>query len=129
MKIRAYLLVALVAIAALATACTAQVSQVENAPVTSTTGNVTMEQVRNAIIQSGVSLGWQMKEVEPGHIVGTLFLRNHMAQVDIPYNTKAYSIQYKNSSNLKYDGTTIHSRYNVWVEHLNRAIKNHLVAL
>lgn len=52
-----------------------------------------------------------------------------MAQVDIPYNAKAYSIQYKNSANLKYDGVSIHSNYNGWVQNLDRAIQSRLVAL
>jgi len=46
-----------------------------------------------------------------------------MAQVDIKYSTIAYSITYKDSSNLKYDGTKIHSNYNGWIQNLDKAIK------
>ena len=115
---------------AVVTGCrTAPVYNVDNAPVTSTTGKVSRDDVRNAILQSGAALGWRMKEAEPGHIVGTLNLRQHMAQVDIAYTAKAYSIQYKNSSNLKYDGTSIHSNYNGWVQNLDRSIQSRLVAM
>lgn len=132
MKLRSYALIALVAVMALASGCrTAPVYDVNNAPVTTTTQNVTMDQVRDAIIRSGASLGWQMNEVQPGHIIGTLNLRSHMAQVDIRYDTNAYSIQYKDSANLRYDseGNVIHSNYNGWVQRLDRTIQSRLVAL
>jgi len=85
----------------------------------------TMNNVAKAIIRAGATLGWQMKKVQDGEIIGTLYLRDHMAQVKIPYTTKDYSILYQNSSNLKYDATknTIHSNYNGWVQNLNRAIQ------
>lgn len=131
MSIRSLAIIALLAAMTVVTGCrTAPVHNIDNSPVTSASGNaVSMDQVRDAIVQSGASLGWQMKDVKPGHVVGTLYLRSHMAQVDIFYNPKAYSIQYKNSSNLKYDGSTIHSNYNGWVQRLDRTIQAHLVAL
>lgn len=130
MKIRAYFVIALLAVLAAVSGCrTAPVYNVENAPVTTTTGNVTQEQVRDAILAAGVSLGWQMKEIGPGQIEGTLYLRDHVAQVDIPYDSNAYSILYKNSSNLRYDGATIHSNYNGWVQRLDRTIQARLVGM
>lgn len=90
--------------------------------------NLSMDNVTKAIIRAGASLGWQMKKVKDGEIIGTLYLRDHMAQVKIPYNTKDYSILYQNSSNLKYDAeaNTIHSNYNGWVQNLDRAIQTQL---
>ena len=64
-----------------------------------------------------------MKEAEPGHIVGTLHLRKHMAIVDIPYSTNSYSILYKDSAQLDYNGDTIHQNYNGWITNLNNAIQ------
>ena len=130
MRIRSLAIIALLAAMVMVTGCrTAPVYNVDNAPVTSTTGKVAKDDVRNAILQSGAALGWRMNEAEPGHIVGTLNLRQHMAQVDIVYTAKAYSIRYKNSSNLKYDGTSIHSNYNGWVQNLDRSIQSRLVAM
>lgn len=130
MKLRSLAVVALVAVMALVTGCrTAPVYNVDNAPVSTTSGNASMDQVRDAIVQAGVSLGWQMKPVKPGLIIGTLNLRTHMAQVDINYNTQAYSIHYKASNNLKYDGANIHSNYNGWVERLDQAIRARLSPL
>jgi len=63
----------------------------------------------------------------PGKVEGVLALRTHRAVVDIDYDTKVYSIKYKDSVNLDYDGKTIHKNYNGWVENLDRAIKSKLI--
>ena len=94
----------------------------EAAIVSSMDGKLKLDDVKKAIIRGGSSLGWQMKEAGSGHIVGTLFLRKHMAQVDIKYSTKSYSITYKDSKELNYDGTNIHSNYNGWIQNLQRNI-------
>jgi hypothetical protein len=90
---------------------------------------VSMAEVEQAIRQAGVSLGWQMVPKAPGHIEGTLLLRDPRAVVDIGYNTKTYSIKYKDSSNLSYDGTNIHSNYNGWVQRLDNTIRARLTGL
>jgi len=84
---------------------------------------LTADQVKLAIMRAGATLGWQIKEVQPFLLEGTLHLRTHMAQVNIPYSAERYSIVYKNSQNLQYDGTNIHSNYNGWVQNLNKAIQ------
>ena len=51
------------------------------------------------------------------------------AVVDIEYTAKVYSINYKESSpSLHYDGRSIHSNYNGWIENLDRAIRNRLTS-
>ena len=80
-------------------------------------------QVKLAIQRAATTLGWQIKEVQPFLLEGTLTLRKHMAQVNIPYSAQRYSIVYKDSKNLDYDGTQIHKNYNGWVENLDKAIK------
>ena len=102
---------------------------VTDAPVTTSTRGYNLNDVRNAIQQAGVTLGWQMKDVRPGLILGTLYLRDHMAQVDIPYDRQTYSIVYRDSSNLGYDGTNIHSNYNSWIQNLSAAINARLSTL
>jgi|LGOV01.1.fsa_nt_gb hypothetical protein len=90
--------------------------------------NVTLNSVAKEIIGAGSGLGWQMKKVKDGEIIGTIYLRKHMAQVRITYTTKDYSIVYKSSSNLNYDSTknTIHRNYNGWIQNLDNAIKTRL---
>jgi len=92
--------------------------------------NKTMDEVTQGIKLAGSGLGWQMKTVKQGQIIGTLYLRTHMAKVNITYDTKSYNINYKDSTNLDYktnssshDGQdVIHSNYNGWIQNLNNAI-------
>lgn len=90
---------------------------------------VAMQDVELAIRRAGASLGWQIVPRAPGRAEGVIVLRNHRAVVDITYDTQTYSIQYKDSSNLGYDGTTIHANYNGWVQNLDKAIRMQLSAL
>ena len=85
--------------------------------------NASLSQVTKAIKRAGAGLGWAMTTQKPGHMVGKITVRNkHRAAVDIRYNTKTFSIAYKDSQNLKYDGTSIHNNYNGWVQRLRNAI-------
>ncbi|KAB2927056.1 MAG: hypothetical protein F9K25_14985 [Candidatus Contendobacter sp.] len=129
MKVKTWL--ALVGILALAlVGCNSNpVYNVEGAPISTSTSGYSLRDVRDAIQQAGVSLGWQMKDVKPGLIVGTLVLRDHVAQIDIPYNRTSYSIIYRDSQNLNYDGVNIHSNYNGWIQRLNGAINAQLSRL
>src|SRR5579884_2484331 len=70
--------------------------------------------MKKAIMQAGLKLGWEMQPVKPGLIVATLHLRKHVAVVDVTYNTRTYSITYKDSTNLDYKDGKIHRNYNGW---------------
>jgi hypothetical protein len=106
----------------------APVYDVNQAPITASRA-VSMSEVEQTIRQAGAGLGWQMVPKGPGNIEGTLILRDHRAVVDIKYDTKSYSIKYKDSSNLQYDGTQIHSNYNGWVQRLDNTIRARLTGL
>ena len=123
------LIVLTVALVPAVTACTrtSPIHNVSNAVVTSKP--VKLEEVRTAIVRGGQSRGWEMTPGAPGHIVGTLYLRTHMAQVDIPYTTTSYSITYRDSKDLNYDGSSIHSNYNGWIHNLDQAIQQQLAKL
>ena len=72
---------------------------------------------------------WQASLVETGHMQCTLYIRDHMAKVDITYTTEAFSITYADSDNLKYDAekNKIHRNYNSWVQNLRGDINNELL--
>jgi hypothetical protein len=113
-------------------ACTAApIVNVQNAPVNASKPNATAEDVSKAIVRAGVGLGWQMTQVKPGLMQGRLALREHVAVVDIKYNAKSYSIDYKDSTNLNHDAAKgqIHRNYNGWVQRLDNAIQSQLSAL
>ena len=86
-----------------------------------------MQTVEAAILKAGNSLGWAMLPKGRGKVEGVVMLRTHKAVVDIDYDTRYYSIKYKDSVNLDYDGKTIHKNYNGGVENLDRAIKSNLI--
>jgi hypothetical protein len=122
----------LLAAAALALAgCTiAPIYNVDKAPVTTVPGkNVSMNDVSTAIIRAGAALGWQITPDSPGKLTGRLALRSHLAVVDIEHDTRAYSIKYRDSTDLMADGTNIHRNYNGWIQNLEKGIRTQLSLL
>jgi len=83
-------------------------------------------QVEKAIISAATQRNWRVQKVKEGLIVATYYARQHMAQVEIKYSSSTYSINYKNSSELNYDGTTIHKNYNSWIKNLDNSIQLYL---
>lgn len=101
----------------------------QNTPVVAKSGNKNLHDIKRAIVLAGSRIGWQMQPVRPGLIKATLFSQGFMAKVEINYSTEAYSIIYKDSSNLKYNGQTIHPTYNKWVSKLHKHIRNNIARL
>jgi hypothetical protein len=107
----------------------APIQNVDNAPVVSAAGKpLSQEQVREAIVRAGASLGWIIKDGGPGKLIGTLILRTHTADVDIAYSQTNYSITYKSSANLQESNGKIHKNYNGWITNLTRGINAQLAA-
>jgi len=107
------------------TACVAQpIYNVDDAMIISSTNkSLSKADVKNAIMKAGTTRGWVIKEDSPGRLVGTLFIRKHMAKIDIKYSEKFYSINYRDSENLNYGGSVIHQNYNKWVKNLQQDIE------
>ena len=120
--------VALFGLLALAACRNAPVYNVEQAPLNAPK-SASLSQIGKAIKVAGAQLGWQMQDISPGKMVGKLYNRSHVAEVDIVYDKRNYSIRYKDSVNLKYDGTTIHKNYNSWVHNLQKAIGAQVLAI
>ena len=108
-----------------------QIYNVKDATIATSSGKeLTVEQVGKAIVDAGVGLRWIMVVTKPGHIVATQNARSHTAIVDITYDSKTYSLTYKDSVNLNYDAEkqTIHKAYSSWIQNLDNAIKGRLAA-
>lgn len=119
----------LISILAVLAGCkSAPVKNIDSAAI-AVSGKYSVTDVKKAIIRAGASLGWSMKSKGKGHLLGTLNLRTHTAVVDITYKKDSYSIKYRNSNNLNYDGVNIHSNYNGWISNLNRNIQIQLNTL
>lgn len=69
--------------------------------------------------------GWRFKRLAPGKLIGQLNVRSkHYVEVEVAYNSKAYSISYRKSKNMRYNAkeNTIHKRYNSWVSNLSNDV-------
>ena len=74
-------------------------------------------------------MGWQMNDAQPGLILATLNVRDHMVQVEIPYDRRTYSILYRDSINMNYNGSNIHNNDTGWVQRLSAAINSRVSML
>ena len=108
---------------------TAPIYQVVDAPIVTATDKYTIEDVRKAIFRAGTSKGWRMKTLAKRRIEGSITVRKATAQVVIDYDWNRYSIRYKDSENLNYDGATIREGYNRWVRNLDQQIRVELSGL
>ena len=126
MPIRALLVAALLAVA-VAGCASRPVMNVTAEPVVVTAGKTaTNDNVRDAILRAGSSLGWQMRPAAPGVIAGSINLRGHSANIDVEYNPRTYNIVYRSSTGLEAQNGQIHKNYNGWIENLNNAIRREL---
>lgn len=116
-----YGVIALLSLFILTGCRTAAVYNVNNSSIGTTTSS---SNVYKAIKNAGLSKGWVITQAKPGLAIGTINIRKHRAVVEIPYTSNSFSINYKDSMNLKYNSTTnqIHNNYNGWVQNLENAI-------
>ncbi len=98
-----------------------QVPLTDPAPVAVPAG-LTTEKVAKAIKAALAGRTWAVTSEEPGHIVSTLNLREHMAKIDIVYDLQTVKIRYLDSGELMYaekKGTRmIHRNYLSWIQNL-----------
>src|SRR5437016_232506 len=94
--------------------CTSKpIINVSNEPIVVASGRTaSTENVRDAIVRAGSKLGWQMNPTSSGVVEGRLNLRDHGAVVDVKYDTRSYSIVYRDSTNLHQQNGQIHRNYN-----------------
>ena len=89
-----------------------------------------LEQVTKAIKASLVGRTWALTQDEPGHIVSTLNLREHMAKIDIAYDVQTIKIRYLDSGELMYaekkGQRVIHRNYLNWIQNLVNDINRNL---
>jgi hypothetical protein len=110
-----------------ATACrTTKLVDIPPAQVTTPGGHATADDVRKAIMRAGLNLGWTFAPGEDGHLIGTLKVRRHVLEVDIKYSESSYTVTYKDSKNLLYDGKNIHKKYYNWIQNLQEQINTEL---
>ncbi|PKR53121.1 hypothetical protein [Thalassospira marina] len=109
-------------------ACTAPIMQVESQPFPDETQNLSMDQLQDAIIKAASSREWTVKKLSTGKLMATYARRDHLAKVEIDFSQQEFSILYVDSTNLKYNGGTIHKNYNRWVNNLKVDIQREVAA-
>ena len=90
-----------------------------------------IEQVTKAIKAALVGRTWAITSEEPGHIVSTLNLREHMAKIDIVYDVQTIRIKYLDSGELLYaekkGQRMIHHNYLNWIQNLVNDMNRNLM--
>ena len=101
------------------------VYNVSTTPVV-TSKPASLDEVQRAIQRAAIATGWQTIPRGPGNLEGITTWATHRAVVDIKFDTKTFSITYKDSDNLNYDGTKIHPFYNTKIQDFDKAIRREL---
>ena len=90
-----------------------------------------VEQVSKAIRAALAGRAWAVTSEEPGHIVSTLNVREHMAKIDIVYDVQTITIKYLESGELMYaekkGQRMIHRNYLNWILNLVNDMNRNLV--
>ena len=86
---------------------------------------VTLAQVQNTIEKTAKDQGWTLSDVKSGSFVARRAWdgNKHNIVVDVVYDLQDFSIRYKDSKQMGYDGNTIHRSYNRMVRDLEGGIK------
>jgi hypothetical protein len=95
--------------------------------VTADASPMTVETMRKAIIAGGSVHGWKPVGDQPGVLTLEADSGSHQAVVDVAYDAQGWQINYKSSANFNYEHsdkkTSIHPKYNKWIEDLNNEIR------
>jgi hypothetical protein len=90
-----------------------------------------VEQISKAIRAALAGRAWAVTSEEPGHIVSTLNVREHMAKIDIVYDVQTITIKYLESGELMYaekkGQRMIHRNYLNWILNLVNDMNRNLV--
>lgn len=130
MIINTKFLVAAVAATVLLVGCgraTVPVVNYNDVAFTTTSKKPTLAQVKKAILTATETKGWIVNDKGAGKMDATLTVRGkHTVIVLITYTTSSFSINYVDSTDMKYGikqgEPSIHPFYNEWVKELEEAI-------
>jgi len=128
-RVRALLLAAALSAAGAAMARSAEMIELgRQAIVTADSTPLNAQAVRRAIIAGGAVHTWKPVADQPGVLTLEADSGQHHVVVDVAYDAQGYQITYKSSANMNYEHsdkrTTIHPKYNKWIQDLNSAIRS-----
>ncbi len=99
--------------------------RLENVPVSHRDGEAG---VGAAIDRALASRGWVVTDRRAGETDATLIGSEYRANIAVRYNASSYSVIYRDSEGLDYDGQKIHRHYNNWLNNLRISIERELIA-
>lgn len=114
---RVIIVVLAVVLAATVAGCASVMQPIENRPLKPPAG-ATVEQVGESIFLAVRHRKWAARKIAPGHIEAQYTKWRHKVVVDVIFDTKKFSVRYKDSENMRFTGRTIHNRYNEWTAKL-----------
>ena len=124
--------VAALGILLLAAACTQPIKKVEKSNYGwGPQKGVTLAQMQSTIEKTATGLGWQLSDVKTGNFTAKRSWDGdkHNMAVDVLYDAKNFSIRYKDSKAMSYNGRSIHHTYNDMVAILQDTIKTNISTL
>ena len=99
--------------------------RLENVAITHPDGQ---QGVAAAIDRAFAARSWVVTARRAGETDSTLIGADFRADVTAIYTASSYSIVYRDSQGLDYDGTKIHRHYNNWLNNLRISIERELIA-
>ena len=124
----AILLVAMLSASGLAVARSSAMLELGRQSVATSGGKpLTADAVRQAILAGGTIHGWKQVGDQPGVLSLEADSGPHQVVVDVSYDATGWQITYKSSLDMNYEHTdkktSIHPKYNKWIEDLNADIR------
>lgn len=84
------------------------------------------DQMKNAIINAALEQQWRVTQESEGRLSATYRKSDYMAKIAITYAPTFYTINYADSTRMRYDGTSIHPTYNKLIKALQANIIRNL---
>ena len=126
--LRAILLVVSLSAAGVAVARSSTMLELGRQSVATADGKpLTVDAMRQAILAGGTIHGWKQVGDQPGVLSLEADSGPHQVVVDVSYDATGWQIAYKSSLDMNYEHTdkktSIHPKYNKWIEDLNTDIR------
>lgn len=75
-----------------------------------------LSMVEEILRNAATTKRWVVSRKGDGHLQAEIHVRKHFAAIDITFDETTYSIKYRDSKVLRYDGEEIHRNYNKWTK-------------
>ncbi|PWK43872.1 hypothetical protein [Pseudomonas sp. OV226] len=90
---------------------------------------LTNDRMSRAIVTALIERQWVVQSARPGMIKAAVTVRDkHHAEIDIPYTSNSFEIDYRDSRGLDYQDGRIHGTYNRWITYLRDDVIQQLAA-